>query len=98
MASRVRQGRRHRAAKRDDELAGGQRERAREAEERRDDDARLRRLDRDEAPSLQELQAREKARVDAAAKFSQFSSDDVVTHALPSNVRLEVWTRSSARR
>jgi general secretion pathway protein H len=41
---------------------------------------------------VQELQAREKARVEAAAKFSDFSSEDVVTHALPSNVRLEVWT------
>lgn len=81
------------AAKRDDELrAANSKEQEKQRSTVDDDDARLRRLDRDEAPSVQELQAREKARVDAAAKFSQFSSDDVVTHALPSNVRLEVWT------
>jgi general secretion pathway protein H len=78
------------ASKRDDELkAANSKERKKNAV---DDDARFRRLDRDEAPSVQELQAREKARVEAAAKFSDFSSEDVVTHTLPSNVRLEVWT------
>jgi len=56
-------------------------------------DTRFRRLDHDEAPSVQELQAREKARVDDVAKFSEFSSEDIVTHTLPSNVRLEVWTQ-----
>jgi general secretion pathway protein H len=58
-----------------------------------DDQARFRRLDRDEAPTVQELQAREKSRVEEAAKFSEFSTEDIATHTLPANVRLEVWTQ-----
>lgn len=57
-----------------------------------DDDKRFRRMDSDDAPSMQELQAREKARVDDVAKFAEFSSDDIATHTLPSSVRMEVWT------
>jgi general secretion pathway protein H len=79
------------SAKRDDELKEA---RARKADKNKvDDDARFRHLDRDGAPSVQELQAREKARVEEVAKFSQFSSGEVASHRLPANVRLEVWTQ-----
>jgi general secretion pathway protein H len=76
-------------AKRDDELREAN---AADKRDPRDQDKRLRRMDSDEAPSIQELQAREKERVDAVAKFSEFSSQDVATHTLPSSVRVEVWT------
>jgi general secretion pathway protein H len=56
------------------------------------DDKRFQRMDSDLGPTLQELQAREKARVDDAAKFSEFTVGDVATHTLPPNVRLDVWT------
>lgn len=76
------------SAKRDDEL--------KEARARREDkvkaDDRFRRLDSDDAPTLQQLQEQEKNRVEESAKFSDFSSEDVVEKTLPSNVRVEVWT------
>ncbi|MFZ5445316.1 MAG: pilus assembly FimT family protein [Myxococcota bacterium] len=75
------------SAKRDDEL--------KEARTRKDkvkDDDRFRRLDSDDAPTLQQLQEQEKNRVEESAKFSNFSSEDVVERKLPSNVRVEVWT------
>lgn len=76
------------SAKRDDELKDA---RSARADKVRDDD-RFRRLDRDGAPSLQQLQQQEKNRVEEAARFSNFSSEDVVEKTLPSNVRVEVWT------
>jgi general secretion pathway protein H len=78
------------SAKRDDELKDARAER-----DRRDkvkDDDRFRRLDSDSAPTLQQLQEQEKERVEDAAKFSDFSSEDVVEKTLPSNVKVEVWT------
>ncbi len=86
------------AAKRDDEL--------REATKDRDDQDKkkgerrgssslasgFRSLNSDQAPTAQELQAREKARVEEAAKYSGFSSDDVQERKLPGNVQIEVWT------
>lgn len=78
-------------AKRDDELREAASKRGKDKVEDRDD-RRFRRMDSDEAPSVQELQAREKERVEEAAKFSEFSSDDVIEKTLPSNVRVEVWT------
>ncbi|MDP1827334.1 MAG: type II secretion system protein [Archangium sp.] len=74
--------------KRDDELKAAR-------EPRKDkiaDDPRFRRLDSDDAPTLQQLQEQEKNRVDEAAKFSDFSNEDVVERTLPANVRVEVWT------
>ena len=38
------------------------------------------------------LQDQEKTRVDEAAKYSNFSNEDVVERTLPSGVKLEVWT------
>lgn len=81
------------SAKRDDELRELNSRDRRQTKGEREEEARFRRLDHDEAPSVEELQAREKARVESVAKFSEFSSEDVVTHTLPSNVRLEVWTQ-----
>lgn len=75
-------------AKRDEEL--------REARADKDlvkDDARFRRMDSDSAPTLQQLQEQEKDRVEQAAKFSDFSSEDVVEKKLPANVKIEVWTQ-----
>ena len=56
------------------------------------EDKRFQRMDSDTQPSVAELQAREKARVEDAAKFSEFSSEDIATHTLPPSVKLEVWT------
>jgi len=81
-------------AKRDDELrAANDVDRRRGRNKVDEDDARFRPLTDDRQPTVQELQAREQARVEEAAKFSSFSSDDVVEHQLPSNVTVEVWTQ-----
>ncbi|MEW5740064.1 MAG: type II secretion system protein [Myxococcota bacterium] len=78
-------------AKRDDELRAAN---EKDKRDRRDeDDERFRPLASDSAPTVQELQAREQSRVEEQAKFSSFSSDDVVEKTLPSNVRVEVWTQ-----
>jgi len=74
--------------KRDEELKDAQKSR----EDKVKDDARFRRLDSDDAPTLQQLQEQEKKRVDEVAKFSDFSSEDVVEKTLPSGVKIEVWT------
>lgn len=57
------------------------------------DDKRFRRAD-DEAPSLQELMAREKARVEDAAKFSNYTSEEIPVRTLPSSVRVWVWSKA----
>ena len=78
------------AAKRDDELraAGVKKGKDRLA----DNDKRFKRLDSTGAPSVQDLQDREKNRVEEAAKFSSFQNEDVVERHLPPSVRVEVWT------
>lgn len=78
------------SAKRDDELKA--------ARDARKDDGRLKRMDDDGAPTLEQLVAREKQRVDDAAKFSAFQSDDVGEYKLPDNVRVEVWTQKQHSR
>lgn len=79
------------SAKRDDELkeAG----RASRDKNELDDDPRFRRLDADGAPTLQQLQEAEKRRVEDAAKYEGFSSEDVVERKLPTGVKVEVWTQ-----
>ncbi len=58
-----------------------------------DDDSRFRSLSGDDSgPNLQELMAREKNRVEDSAKFSSFSTEDVVERSLPKGVEVEVWT------
>jgi general secretion pathway protein H len=79
-------------AKREDELRA-----ANDVDRRkgklRDDDERFRPLTSEGQPSMQELQAREAKRVEDAAKFSSFSSEDVVERQLPAGVTVEVWTQ-----
>lgn len=79
-------------AKRDDELRAANDVDKRKGQLREDDD-RFKPLTDDSQPTVQELQAREEKRVEEAAKFSSFSSDDVVERQLPSNVTVEVWTQ-----
>lgn len=55
-------------------------------------DTRLLAMNREGAPSAQELMAREQDRVEEAARYSAFSSEELVARTLPSNVRLEIWT------
>lgn len=79
------------SSKRDDELAAANKKDT--GKNKLDDDSRFRRIDSDSTPSVQELQAREKARVEDAAKFSEFSSDEIAGRTLPDNVTIEVWTQ-----
>lgn len=53
---------------------------------------RFKRLDRDDAPSLQELQDREKNRVAEYARFSEYTSEAISEKSLPSGVKISVWT------
>ncbi|HEY1087755.1 MAG TPA: type II secretion system protein [Archangium sp.] len=77
------------SAKRDDELKNA---REKTKDKVADDDPRFRRMDSDDAPTLQQLQEQEKQRVEDAAKYSNFSSDDVTEKSLPPGVKVEVWT------
>lgn len=56
-------------------------------------DSRFQALNREGAPSVQELMLREKERVESAAKFSGYTSEEVAVVSLPRAVRLDVWTR-----
>ena len=47
---------------------------------------------RDEEPSLEEVMAQEKDRVDAQARFSSFTSPEIKPHQL-SGVQISVWTQ-----
>jgi len=44
-------------------------------------------------PGLQDLLAQEKGRVEAATRFSRYTSPEIEPRELPSSVRLSVWTR-----
>ena len=76
------------AAKRDEELATAQKS----LKDKVAEDPRFKRLDSSDAPTLQQLQEQEKARVEDSAKFSDFSNEDVVEKTLPAGVKIEVWT------
>lgn len=78
------------SSKREDAL---KEDRAALAKERLKKDDRFKRLDSDDAPTLQELQEREKEAVDKDSEFTEFSNEDVVERTLPSNVSIEVWTQ-----
>ncbi len=80
------------SGKREDELAKDnvkQREKSKETEAQK----RFRRLDDESASTNENLAAQEKKRVEDAAKFDTFASDEVKEVVLPSNVSLEVWTQ-----
>ncbi len=76
------------SAKRDEELKNARRP----GKDKVKEDDRFRRMDSDDAPTLQQLQDEEKERVEKDAKFSDFSSEDVVERTLPAGVKIEVWT------
>ena len=59
-----------------------------------DDDKRVRRSASNDAPTVQELMARERTRVDEAALFSNFTDSQIAERTLPPQVRVWVWTRS----
>jgi general secretion pathway protein H len=44
-------------------------------------------------PTLQELQSREKLRVEEEAKYASFASAEISERTFPASVRLSVWTR-----
>ncbi len=46
-----------------------------------------------DTPTADELLEGEKARVENAARFSSYTSEEVPPRELPSNVRISVWTR-----
>jgi general secretion pathway protein H len=70
-------------------------ERAKEEQEEKklNRDTRFTSLSDIGGPSLQELLAAEKERVDNAARFASFDSDEIKPRELPSGVTLEVWTK-----
>ena len=74
--------------------ANHEREKRKKKDKLDGDDKRFTRSDSDEAPTLQELMAREKARVEEAAKFSNFTTEQIPTRTLPGAVRVWVWTKS----
>lgn len=45
------------------------------------------------SPSLQELSAQERDRIESAATFSEFTSPEIAKRQLPGSVKLSVWTR-----
>jgi general secretion pathway protein H len=88
------------AANRDDELTESKaksKSKGVDSRRERDADRRLGRLDSDDAPTVQELQAREQKRVDDVVRFSQFESEDVSSRRLSSSVQVEVWTSKQRR-
>jgi general secretion pathway protein H len=79
---------------RDEEQKDNSGEKKKQKEKLAADDKRFRRSDSDEAPTVQELMAREKNRVEEAAKFSAFTSEQIHERSLPDAVRVSVWTKS----
>jgi len=45
-------------------------------------------------PSLQDLMAQERERVEAAARYSVYTAPEIQPRQLPSSVRISVWTKS----
>lgn len=45
-------------------------------------------------PTLEELMEREQQRVESAARFSEYTSEEVRARPLPPGVTIEVWTRA----
>lgn len=48
----------------------------------------------DDEPTLEDLMAREQERVESAARFSEYTSEEVRSTRLPGNVKVSVWTRA----
>ena len=64
-------------------------------EGRKDD--RFKRMASDDAPTVQELMAREKDRVDDQAKYAAYTSEEVPEKVLSPSVRISVWTRHQTK-
>ena len=79
---------------RDEEQKDNSGERKKRKDKLADDDKRFRRSDSDEAPTVQQLMAREKNRVEEQAKFSTFTDPQIPERTLPPTVRVAVWTKS----
>jgi general secretion pathway protein H len=60
---------------------------------RAESDRRYKLMSSDDAPTLQELQAREKDRVEQSAKYDTFATEEVKEKVLPGAVRISVWTK-----
>ncbi len=78
---------------RDEELREADLERGREKKGPARDDRRFESYASDHGPSLQELLAVEKERVDGVAKFQEYTTPEIEARELPSSVKLEVWTK-----
>lgn len=79
---------------RDEELKEVEKQRKElERNPRRRDDDRYKPLASNDAPTLQELQAREKDRVEQSAKYNAFTSEEIKEHTLPGGVRVSIWTK-----
>jgi general secretion pathway protein H len=65
---------------------------ANRADKREDDESR-RSSSSSSTPTLEDMIAAEKERVENAAKFSAFTSEEIAPRAVPNTVRLSVWTR-----
>jgi len=74
------------------ELKDKERDREKE-KKRKEEDARFKSLASDGAPTMQELLAREKQRVEDDAKYDTYSNEEIAERSLPDAVRLTVWTR-----
>ena len=84
------------ARDRDSELKSLSEERRREASAgpRPKVDSRFTNLSASDAtPTVQELLAREKGRVEDSAKFSTYTDEEIRERTLPNDVRVKVWTR-----
>src|SRR5436190_11968483 len=68
-------------------------ETARDRERRDEAEANRQRRRGDDEQDVQALMAEEKGRVEAAARYEGFEDTKVKPHALPSSLRLSVWTR-----
>jgi general secretion pathway protein H len=74
------------------ELRDSEKDRERE-KKKKEEDSRFKSLSSDSAPTVQELMAREKSRVEDEAKFDVYSSEEIADRVLPGAVRIAVWTR-----
>jgi general secretion pathway protein H len=82
------------ARNRDEELKDLEKKRQEDARHpKRQEDTRYRMMASDSAPTLQELQVREKKRVEDQAKYDTFATDEIKEKVLPGAVRMTIWTK-----
>jgi general secretion pathway protein H len=81
------------ARNRDESLRTENRSREDEARRGKDERRNFTSSNSGGAPSLQDLMAQEQNRVEEAARFSSYTSEELAPRELPSSVSLSVWTR-----